>query len=93
VPDPYRIVTCPTPAVGPLRVATATGLVSIDALLRRARAEGRRTEWAAAALGGDSFALGAPADAIPVLEATLEGGATAGQAERLRALVSPLSGG
>jgi hypothetical protein len=41
----------------------------------------------------DSFARGAPADALPVLEATLEGGATAGQAERLRALASPLSGG
>jgi valyl-tRNA synthetase len=52
VQDPYRIVTAPTPVVGGLRVATATGLVSVDALLRRARADGRRTEWAAAALGG-----------------------------------------
>src|SRR4051812_34493755 len=33
-------------------MATATGLISIDALLRRARAEGRPTEWAAASLGG-----------------------------------------
>jgi valyl-tRNA synthetase len=52
VPDPYRILTCPTPVVGPLRVATATGLISVDALLRRARAEGRAAEWAAASLGG-----------------------------------------
>jgi valyl-tRNA synthetase len=41
----------------------------------------------------DSFALGAPADALPVLDAALQGGATAGQTERLRALASPLSGG
>ena len=52
MPDPYRVLTCPTPVVGPLRVATATGLISIDALVRRARAEGRTAEWAAASLGG-----------------------------------------
>ena len=41
----------------------------------------------------DSFARGTPADALTDLEAALQGGATAGQAERLRALASPLSGG
>jgi len=52
VPDPYRLVTSPTPVSGPLRLSTLSALVSIDALLRRARADGRRTEWAATALAG-----------------------------------------
>ena len=53
MPEPYRLVTSPTPVTGPLRLSTLSALVSIDALLRRARADGHRTEWAAAALAGD----------------------------------------
>src|SRR5437763_10779400 len=51
--DPYRLATTPSPVLGPLRVATLAGVLSIDALRRWARARGRDAEWAAAALGGD----------------------------------------
>ncbi|MCU1460129.1 MAG: valyl-tRNA synthetase [Acidimicrobiales bacterium] len=50
--EPFRLVTIPVPALGPLPGPMLSALVSVDAVLRRARAEGRRVEWAAAILTG-----------------------------------------
>ena len=52
MPEPYRLVTAPVAALGRLPGPTLSAVVSVDALLRRARAEGRQVEWAAALLTG-----------------------------------------
>lgn len=54
VPEPLRILSSPVRlSPGPLHLAHLAALVSTDALLRRARAEGRPAEWPAAVLAGD----------------------------------------
>ena len=53
VPDPLRILSSPVRLTGQLHLAHLAALVSTDALLRRARAEGRPAEWGAAVLAGD----------------------------------------
>ena len=53
MPDTFRILSSPVRLTGPLHLAHLSALVSTDALLRRARAEGRATEWMAASLAGD----------------------------------------
>ncbi|HVF75713.1 MAG TPA: class I tRNA ligase family protein [Acidimicrobiales bacterium] len=53
MPEPLRILSSPVRLVGPLHLAHLSALVSTDALLRRARAEGRPAEWMAASLAGD----------------------------------------
>ncbi|MBW3669415.1 MAG: class I tRNA ligase family protein [Actinobacteria bacterium] len=53
MPDPFRILSSPVRLTGPLHLAHLSALVSTDALLRRARAEGRATDWVAASLAGD----------------------------------------
>jgi valyl-tRNA synthetase len=50
--EPFRLVTVPVPALGPRPTPRLSALVWVDAVLRRARAEGRRVEWAAAVLTG-----------------------------------------
>jgi valyl-tRNA synthetase len=53
VPAPYRILTSPVRLTGELHVAHLATLASVDALLRRARAEGSDVAWQAATLAGD----------------------------------------
>jgi valyl-tRNA synthetase len=53
VPEPLRILSSPVRLTGELHLAHLAALVSTDALLRRARAEGRDAEWCAAVLAGD----------------------------------------
>jgi valyl-tRNA synthetase len=53
VPEPVRILSSPVRLAGPLHLAHLSALVSTDALMRRARAEGRPAEWVAASLAGD----------------------------------------
>ncbi|HEX9969409.1 MAG TPA: class I tRNA ligase family protein [Acidimicrobiales bacterium] len=53
MPEPVRILSSPVRLAGPLHLAHLSALVSTDALLRRARAEGRPAEWLAASLAGD----------------------------------------
>lgn len=52
-PRPFRILSSPVRLAGELRLAHLAALVSTDALLRRARAEGCEVEWRAAVLAGD----------------------------------------
>ena len=53
MPEPRRIVTAPLPLAGGLTRSQLAFLVAADALVRRATAEGRRTQWAPATLSGD----------------------------------------
>jgi valyl-tRNA synthetase len=53
VPEPLRVLSSPVRLTGQLHLAHLAALVSTDALLRRARAEGRPAEWPAAVLAGD----------------------------------------
>lgn len=58
--DTLRILSSPVRLTGTLRLAHLSALVATDALLRRARAEGRDVAWEAGTLAGD---LGAQRDA------------------------------
>lgn len=53
MPQPLRILSSPVRLIGPLHLAHLSALVSTDALLRRARAEGRAADWMGASLAGD----------------------------------------
>jgi valyl-tRNA synthetase len=53
VADTLRILSSPVRLTGPLRLAHLSALVATDALLRRARAEGRDVAWEAGTLSGD----------------------------------------
>jgi valyl-tRNA synthetase len=53
VPERYRILTSPVRLTGELHLAHLATLASVDALVRRARAEGHDVSWQAATLAGD----------------------------------------
>lgn len=53
MPETFRILSSPVRLTGELHLAHLSTLVSTDALVRRARAEGRDLEWSAASLAGD----------------------------------------
>ena len=53
MPEPFRILSSPVRLTGDLHLAHLSTLVSTDALVRRARAEGREVEWLAGSLAGD----------------------------------------
>ena len=53
VPDSYRILSSPVRLTGQPDLGHVAALVATDALVRRARAEGREVAWAAATLAGD----------------------------------------
>ncbi|HUS62700.1 MAG TPA: class I tRNA ligase family protein, partial [Acidimicrobiales bacterium] len=51
--EPFRILTTPVRVAGRPPLAQLATLVAADALVRRARATGRTTEWQAAVMTGD----------------------------------------
>jgi valyl-tRNA synthetase len=53
VPERYRILTSPVRLTGELHLAHLATLASVDALVRRARAEAQEVSWQAATLAGD----------------------------------------
>lgn len=53
MPDAYRILSSPVRVSGPLHLHHLSALVSGDALVRRARAQGRPVDWSVASLAGD----------------------------------------
>ena len=53
LPERTRILTSPVRLTGELHLAHLATLASVDALVRRARAEGHEVSWQAATLAGD----------------------------------------